>query len=180
LWIVSPEIAAPEGKVLVYDGVSIVRRGDVMLMCYQQAARLHRTKWLFDVVDDVLSRIPGSIVAFLVVLPSADPPDGVTRRENTARLDKIGGRVRRLVTVPVGDAFRVSVVRAVMRGLNVVLGYSQSRFVANSLESGFSVLLETASPKTPSRPQLMADIARLYEALGEEPPTYTETRAAAP
>jgi hypothetical protein len=111
------------------------------------------------------------------VLPSADPPDGATRRENAARLDKIGGRVRRLITVPVGDAFRVSVVRAVMRGLNVVLGYSQTRFVANSLDSGFSVLLEAATPKTPGRLQLQADIARLYEALGEQAPTYVETRA---
>jgi hypothetical protein len=66
------------------DGVAVVARGDTLLIVYQAAARLHRTKWLFDVIDELVARNRDGIIAFMVILSTADPPDAVTRAENTA------------------------------------------------------------------------------------------------
>jgi len=163
---------APEGKILLHDGVGMLQRGDACLIVYQRAARLERTRWLFDVVDEVVARTGFELLGLMIVLPSADPPDAPTHQENFARLRKLGPRVRRLVTVPVGNEFRTSVVRAVMRGLNIVLGHSGTRFIANDVADGVKRLLEAASSRTPEASQIFADVRALYLALGETDPHF--------
>ncbi len=166
---------APDGRVRVHDGVAMPRRGDLCLIVYQKPARLERTRWLFDEIERAFDDAAADLVGLLVVLPSADPPDAATHQENYARLRKLGARVRRLVTVPVGNAFKMSVVRAVMRGLNVVLGHSGTRFVADSIDAGITRLLEAKGSNTPPVGQILADLRALYLALGESaPPVRTE------
>ena len=82
----------PEGTAVLHDGVGMLRRGDLCLVVYQKAARIERTRWLFDSIDNVLARTGGDIMGFLIVLPTADPPDGPTREENLARMRQIGPR----------------------------------------------------------------------------------------
>ena len=158
--------SAPEGKVLTFDGVALVRRGDTVLICYERPARLHRTSWLFDVVDRAAALAPDGLLGLLVVLDTSDPPDAATRDENAKRLAALGPAARRLVTVPVGDEFRVAIVRTLMRSLNLALGHSKDRLVANTIDEGLSRLLECASARTPSREQLERDLEALYVALG--------------
>jgi hypothetical protein len=165
-------VQAPEGKVLLHDGVGMLRRGDTCLIVYQKAARLERTRWLFDVVDEMIATTGFDLLALLIVLPSADPPDTPTHQENYLRLRRLGSRVRRLVTVPVGNEFRTSVVRAVMRGLNVILGHSGTRFVANRVDAGITRLLEVSSLRTPPASQILADVRALYLTLGESDPHF--------
>jgi hypothetical protein len=157
---------APEGKVRFYDGVAVVRRGDAVLICYQKAARLARTRWLFDVIDAFARAAPEGLLTLLIVLEGSEPPDGPTREENAKRLKALGPAVRRLVTVPVGDAFKTAIVRALMRALNLALGHSKHRVVSDTIEDGLTQLLEGASPRTPKRQQLKLDIEALYDALG--------------
>jgi len=168
-------IGAPlisEGKVLIYDGVGVLLRGDTFLVVYQKAARLERTRWLFDVVETVLLENDGDILAFMIVLPNADPPDGPTLEENRRRMKKIDHRVRRLVTTPIGNAFKINLVRAVMRGLNVMLGHSRARFIVDTVNEGLERLLEAASERTPSAPLILSDIGAIYRALGEPEPRF--------
>ena len=172
--------SAIEGKVLVNDGVALMLRGDTLLIVYQKAARLERSRWLFDRVDAMLEKTNLDILGFMIVLPTADPPDGPTREENTYRLRRISHRVRRLITTPIGNAFKVSLVRTVMRGLNVVLGHSDTRFVTETVEEGLNALLEAKSAKTPPAEQLLADLASIYAALGEPEPKFPKARPGGP
>jgi hypothetical protein len=172
----SEGVETPEGKVLVADGVGVLQRGDTCLIVYQRPARLTRTRWLFDVIDGLVEKTKLDLLAFLIVLPSAEPPDVPTHQENLARLRKLDGHVRRLVTVPVGDAFKMSVVRAVMRGLNVILGHSGTRFISDSVQEGLSRLLEAKTAKTPPADQIVADLRALYLALGELDPHFEAVR----
>jgi hypothetical protein len=160
----------PEGQTSTFDGVGMMWRGDVMLIVYQQAARLHRTRWLFDQCDEVCANLPGGLMALMVVLPSADPPDSATRTENNARLKKLGIKLRRLVTVPVGDAFRMSLVRAVMRAISVIQGTTHVQFVCNTIDDGMRVMLVGSSQITPPGAQLFDDLVRVHKALGVEMP----------
>ncbi|HEV8550885.1 MAG TPA: hypothetical protein VGQ57_17685 [Polyangiaceae bacterium] len=167
---------APEGQPLVNDGVGVLVRGDACIIVYQKPARINRTRWLFDVVDAVLAETNFDIVGFLIVLPTADPPDRPTRDENVRRLRKISHRVRRLVTTPIGNAFKVSLVRTVMRGLNILLGHSDSRFVTDTVPEGLAHLVAVKSARTPSPEQILADISAVYVALGEPEPKFPNTR----
>jgi len=162
----------PQGKVLVYDGVGMLFRGDTCLVVYQKAARIERTRWLFDVVENYLADHDTDLLAFLIVLPSADPPDAPTRQENSDRMKKIGPRVRKLVTLPIGNAFKVQLVRTVMRGLNAILGRSDREPIADTVDEGLEELLESASERTPSTRQIRDDIRAIYEALGEPVPNF--------
>lgn len=158
-------LSVPEGKILLYDGVAIVRRGDALVICYQKPACLPRTRFLFDVADAVRQMLPEGMLALLVVLDTADPPDGPTREENAKRLAALGPAVRRLVTVPLGNAFKTAIVRTLMRALNLALGHSKDRIVSDTVDEGLTQLLQAASPRTPRREQLEHDLESLYEAL---------------
>lgn len=165
-------VQAPEGKVLLRDGVGMLRRGDVCLIVYQKPARLERTRWLFDVLDEMIETTGRDVLGLMIVLPSADPPDPPTHHENFVRMRRIGTGIRRLVTVPVGNAFKMSVVRAVMRGLNIVLGHSGTRFIADSVDAGLARLMLAASARTPPASQLLSDVRALHLALGEADPHF--------
>jgi hypothetical protein len=167
---------APEGSISVFDGVGLLRRGDTLLIVYQKPARVARTRWLFDRVDDVLASTNLDLLAFMIVLPTSDPPDGATRQENLTRLRRISHRVRRLVTTPIGNSFQVSLVRTIMRGLTVILGHAANRFITDTVEEGLTQLLEAKSAKTPPASELLADIGALYVALGEPEPKFPKAR----
>lgn len=154
-----------EGKVLAHDGVAVLGRGDVFLIVYQAAARLERSRWLFDRLDEFAAR-KTSFMALMVVLPTADPPDAPTRKENTARLKKVEKQLRRLVTAAVGDAFRSAIVRTVMRALAAIHGKSGVHFVVDTVGLGVTRVRESASPETPSPEDLLDDLRKLHEALG--------------
>src|SRR4051812_34653511 len=98
---------AETSSVRSTDGVAAVARGDVVLIVYQAAGRVHRTRWLFDELDRAAAGSPGGIRGYMVILSTADPPDAATRAENAARLKKLGAALFLLVTVPVGDVFWV-------------------------------------------------------------------------
>ena len=148
------------------DGVAFLARGDAITVVYSSPARLHRSRWLYDLADRAAAQNPGGIVGLMVILPTADAPDAPTRAENSTRMRKLAPAMRRFVTVAIGDDFRVSVVRTVMRALSVLQGKTKVHFVANTAEEGIKRLLEAASASTPGPVQLMQDLQALYRAVG--------------
>jgi len=152
------------------DGVAITSRGDLVLSLWQNPARVHRTRWFFDVVDEFASRNADGIVAMLIILPTASPPDAPARAENAVRLRKLGKVVRRVVTVPLGDAFFLNVVRTVMRAMFVVQGQAGTQIVESSVPVGINRILEAATPNTPGRALIESDVRALYKSLHVNPP----------
>jgi hypothetical protein len=155
-----------EGDVLAEDGVAVMGRGDTFSIVYQKAARVHRTRWLFERLEAFVAGRSGEVMVLMVVLPTADPPDAPTRAENAAGLKRLGSRLRRMVTAPVGDAFRTSIVRTIMRALAALQGKSGVHFVVNSVDEAVQRIRQAAGGKTPSLDQLHADLAALHRALG--------------
>jgi hypothetical protein len=153
----------PEVKTI--DGVGFLTRGDAIVVVYRAPARLHRSRWLYYLADRAAKENPEGIVALMVILPTADPPDGPTRAENTTRMRKLAPSLRRFVTVAIGDDLRLSVVRTVMRALAVLQGKSKVHFIENTLEDGVARVREAAGPRTPGAAELMRDVQALYQAL---------------
>src|SRR5258708_4467927 len=132
-----------------FDGVGYEGRGDVLVSVFQAAARLHRTRWLFDAAHALAPRSPEGILVMMVAPPTAAPPDSATRAENHARFRRLGPSLRRFVSVPLGDSVRVSLVRAILRGMAVVQGDARTHLVTATIEEGTACLREAGGPPTP-------------------------------
>jgi hypothetical protein len=158
-------VSDASSKVEVFDGVAFLSRGDVVLALWKAPARIHRAKWLFDHVDRVIAERPGGVLAAYFILSSSSPPDGPARAENQRRIQAIGASFRRLLLVPIGDALWTSIVRTVMRGVAIVTG-NKNLAVANGVADALDKLLAARSERTPSRRELEAAVAVLFDALG--------------
>jgi hypothetical protein len=146
--------------VQALDGVGIACRGNLALIVYAADARLHRTRWLFDRMDELAARSPGGIVGLMIIAPHAGPPDGPTRRENSARLKVLGAKLRLLGTVALGDDFKVSIVRTVMRAMVMLSGQSARQFVATTEDEGIDRMLAgTDLDPGIGRAEIRADLA---------------------
>jgi hypothetical protein len=169
---------ALDGEIETKDGVAVAKRGDLFQIVYSAPARLHRTRWLFDRVDALT--MGRGFVALMVVLSTADPPDAATRAENVARLRQIGPRLRRLVTVPLGDTFHVAIVRTIMRALAVVQGHGRTHLVCSSIEDGVARVVQVAGPSTPLAPRILEDQRVMFGALGLQAPRMSQAWPASP
>jgi len=160
--------------VEVFDGVAASWAGDTFITLWNAAGRLHRSRWLYDLAEKGLAERSGSISGMLVLLPTADPPDRATRVENAVRLRRLKPSMRRLVTVALGDSFRVSIARSVLRGMALVGAISRSMEIETTLERGARALLTTASPESPSLDDIREILVAQYEALGVAPDPWLE------
>jgi hypothetical protein len=156
-----------EAEVATFDGVAFSLRGDTCLVVYAVPARIARTRWLFDRVDEAVASLE-TFYALMLILPSADPPDAATRAENARRLRSLHGKLRGLVTVIIGDTFRVNVIRTVMRGMFVVQRQSEALSVARTLADGLRCVLQAPTKQTRSAAQLGTTIKQMCRALGHE------------
>jgi hypothetical protein len=167
-----------EALIETYDGVAVSTRGDALIMVWKASARLARTRWAFDRIDRFAAEQDGSFLVFMILLPSADPPDGPARLENDKRIRPIAHRVRRLATVVAGDGVWQVLIRSVIRAM--VLPHralaSGGTAIDVTVEAGIGALLRAAGPRTPSFDRLFDDVQGLYTALGEDPPVRDDAR----
>ena len=148
----------------VFDGVAFSKTGDTFVTVWKASARLHRSRWLYDLTDSLLPQSAG-VVALLVVLPTSEPPDRATRIENSVRLRRLRPSLRRLVTVVPGDSFRMSIIRSVVRGMALSGGIARVHTVQATLERGVMEMRKSASGVTPSFDDIRRMITEQYEAL---------------
>ncbi len=162
-------MTTPGDQPRVFDGIALAAIGDVLVFVYQAPARLHRSRWIYDRADELARQHPEGLLGLMIVLPSADVPDAATRMENRNRLRRLRPSVRRLATVPLGDEFRVSIVRTIMRTMIWLQGQGAWLPVYSRVEEGIDSLLELRSEFTPGRVELEALAADLFRALGLDP-----------
>jgi hypothetical protein len=127
--------------------------------------------WLYDAAERFAATRPGGILALVIVLPSSAPPDGPTMVEIAGRLRRLRPCTRRQATVAVGGGAFASVVRSVHRALGYVMGSRRGRMtLSTTIEEGITLLVDRASPETPSSEEIAENVAGLYEQLGLTPP----------
>ena len=160
--------ATASASLVTYDGVAILVRGDAFVMLWSTPARLPRTQWNFDQLDRMVAQRPGGIVALMIILPTADPPDRLARQENERRIRRVAHALRRLTTVVLGDGVRQVLVRTVMRAMEIPHrgAWVGPTSVESTLENGLRQLRKSASPATPSHDRLLQDVRDMHAALG--------------
>lgn len=153
-------------NVQVFDGIALATAGDAIVVLWNAPSRVERIRWVFSQAALHLRACPEGVVVLQMILQSASPPDAEGRAENKRGLDLLGGRLRRLVTVPLGDDLWASVVRMVMRGMFMLQGQSQKLTVSDSVHSGIAQLGSVATARTPNARELDAGVGALFVALG--------------
>ena len=151
-------------ELVICDGVAIAHAGDTVIVVYAADARLHRTRWLFDRIDELVARTT-PISALMIVPPSADIPDAQTRAENTRRMADLRGHLRRVVTVIVGDSMRINLVRTVMRAIFLLQGQTRVQSIVCSVEEGVEMLVSDPTPDMPRRSEILATLHEISTQL---------------
>lgn len=151
-------------ELVVSDGVAFARGGDTAVIVYKSAARVQRIRWVFDRIEELAARA-APLNGLLIVLPSSDLPDAQTRAENTQRMVSLRGRLRRVVTVIIGDSLRISLARTIMRAMFVLQGMSRVQHIVCSVEEGLDDLLRDPTPKMPDRARLEATLDEIGRQL---------------
>jgi hypothetical protein len=151
-------------EVVVSDGFAFAHGGDTAVIVYKSPARLKRIRWIFDRIEELAART-APINGLLIVLESSDLPDAATRAENTRRMVELRGRLRRVVTVVLGDSMRVSLVRTIMRAMFLLQGMSRVQHIVSSVEEGLNTLLDDPTAQMPKRPELRATLTEIARRL---------------
>lgn len=152
-------------EIAAKDGVAYAVRGDVAIALWKDAARVERGRWLFSGIERTAAQLP-TFVILQLILPSSTPPDGPMREESVKFVKRLGPRIRRIVTVPLGDALWMNVVRTIMRAMFMLQrSLGTEMLVAADAAAGFKLLREAATPRTPNEEELIADVRALFDAL---------------
>jgi len=148
----------------MHDGVGVVCQGNLAVILYAADARLHRTCWVFDRMDELAARNPDGIYALMIITPQSGPPDGATRTENATRLRQLDQALIAMVTVALGDSFKLNIVRTVMRTMFLLSRKGARHVVCSTEREGMERLLEATKldPRVPTRADIEADLAALH------------------
>ena len=150
------------------DGLVVHECGDVCLAIWTGPTDSARLRLLSAAIDAIANRNGGSLVVCQFVDPTSRPPDAEARAEIVTML-KRKGRLRRFITVPLGDAFWIGVVRSIMRAFFVLVRRSEMLVIADDERSAVKSILAAKSARTPSAANLSEAIAELLRDAGRAP-----------
>jgi hypothetical protein len=149
------------------DGIALVRTGDVLVAVWKLAATRERFDWLTEHLRTMADRWP-SFVVLQLIMSSSSPPDAPLRARVRAVMRELDGRMRFLVSVPLGDALWMTIVRTIMRGLTVISGQTGRTSVASTVSQGLDHVAAVAREATPTRDELIDAILAVLAALDVE------------
>jgi hypothetical protein len=152
---------------VVGDGVAYAMRGDVVVVVWQAPARATRGRWLFEATAKNVESL-SSFAYLQIVLPTSSPPDKDMREEANRWLQRFAPKLRMMVTVPIGDALWVNVVRTIMRAMFVLQGRSSTHFVTDTVVAGVDKVRSSSTAETPSRDALLDAFEALLRGLDED------------
>lgn len=143
------------------DGISFTEHGDVAVLVWTGDARLERARWATTQLERVMRERSGPIIAIQLVRSTSKPPDGPARAEAGHQLELLGPRLRRLITLPLGDAFWMSVVRTVLRAMTLLSRHSAVATVVSNIDEAVAEVDKVRSSMTPTNAELRALLTRL-------------------
>jgi hypothetical protein len=158
-------------EVLVHDdrGCAIAFVGGVGVLLWTGEPTLRANRWAVSTLLANLDRGSGEPTLLQIVAERAGVPDAESRAFIQEVYRKELSGVRRLVSAPLGDGFRQSVVRTIMRGMAVVSGRMAQVVIVATLEDAYRETLDRRA--TPTHAELSQRVRAMFEALGVPPPS---------
>lgn len=147
------------------DGVAVGTAGDVVFMLWRDPARMERIVWFNGHLHRAMAANPGGIIGVQLIMPTSSPPDAAARAKAAEFLADPALKVRKMVTIALGDGLWQSLVRTIMRGMLMMNRQKNPGVVVATEDEGLAEVAKLATPATPPRDILRLRIAELYKTL---------------
>ncbi len=151
--------------VAAFDGLVVACAGDVLFALWQKPASAARLDWLEQRMEAMASDYDTFVVCQLI-LSSSTPPDAALRARVREAMRRFEGRMRYLISVPLGDAIWMGIVRVIMRGIAIISGHAATSSVAATAEEALERIAWAAGGRTPDRDALVAAVLAACSELG--------------
>jgi hypothetical protein len=148
------------------EGVAVAVVGKAVLALWQGPANAREWR---ELVFREIEQVGDGIVHVQFILPSSAPPDSEARAVLQADIKRLGKKLRKVITVALGDSFRQKIVRTVVRMVLLISGVGKQQVVAATIDEGLDLLLDALGPGA-SRAELDAAIDALFRARSLTPP----------
>lgn len=160
---------APD-EVLVHEdrGCAIAFVGGVGVLLWTGDPTLRANRWAVSTLLANLDRGSGELTLLQIVAEQAGVPDAESRAFIQEVYRKELSDVRRLVSAPLGDGFRQSVVRTIMRGMAVVSGRTAQVVIVATLEDAYRETLKRR--ESPTHAELSTRVRAMFTVLDVPPP----------
>jgi glycine/D-amino acid oxidase-like deaminating enzyme len=146
------------------DGVAAVELGNTLVLLWRAPATMARWEWQLELTERIAASDPKGVVILNFIAASSTPPDAAMRKRMQAYLKVSGGRIRKLIAVPLGDSIWQSIVRAIIRGVALVSGVSDRQIVVGTVPE--AIVAAQANGSRASADDLRRAVAQLADALG--------------
>lgn len=149
-----------------YPGVAFSTIGDVVIILWTGDPTLAANRWLIEQLSGVRTKRARPALGLQIIAEQAGTPDADARRyvQEAFKHELVG--LRRFVNTPLGSSFKQSLVRTILRGMALVGDRNKVIVIASSLDQALDLIGEKASPETPTRQALEAQIAHLFSMQG--------------
>jgi len=151
--------------VAAFDGLAVACTGDVLFALWQKPATWAR----FDELEQQMEAMARDHETFIVcqlILSSSTPPNAALRARLRVVMRRFEGRMRYLISVPLGDAIWMGIVRVIMRGLAIISGHAATSSVSATAEEALERVAWAAGGRTPDREALVAAVLAACSELG--------------
>jgi hypothetical protein len=153
------------GEVMLYDGIAIIARGDLLTVFYPGDAAWQRSRWMFMAAERLIAHCPLGVIGLIVVPPDSKSPGQATRAEETAAYARFGPNLRRVVVVSESGGFQGGIVRLVVSAYVRFTRRADVFFFVKDLAEGLRRVHEVRSGLTPDAGEVSADLSRLRTAF---------------
>jgi hypothetical protein len=158
-------------SISVGDGIATAALGDTLVTLWRDPAEAQRVRWLTDRLNEHAAALPGSMLHLMLVLATSSPPgaDGRAAFQKQVKDLDHAKKLRKFVTVALGDSFWINIVRTMGRTILFLAGKSHLLVILSNIDEGLSAIRAHASSTTPENAELLRATRQLADALGIEP-----------
>ncbi|MBN8613046.1 MAG: hypothetical protein J0L92_20820 [Deltaproteobacteria bacterium] len=155
-------------RIYKYPGCAVSSCGGISILVWTGEPTLAANQWAVRTLLSNRTKTAGEVTLLQIIAASAGTPDAETRAYIQDVYKRELSEVRRMVSAPLGDGFKQSVVRTIMRGMAVIAGKTQHITVVSTLDKAYDALLERRA--TPTRETLSSQVRAMFAELEAPPP----------
>jgi hypothetical protein len=150
-------------RIHTYPGCAVSSCEGIGLLLWTGEPTLAANQWAVRTLLAHRASAQREVTLLQIIAEQAGTPDADARAYIQEVYKRELSDVRRMVSAPLGDSFRQSIVRAIMRGMALFAGKTQHITVVSTLEQAYAAVLEGRS--APTRDALDRQVRAMYAAL---------------
>lgn len=150
-------------RIHTHPGCAVSSCEGIGLLVWTGEPTLAANQWAVRTLLAHRANAQREVTLLQIIAEGAGTPDAEARAFIQDVYKRELSDVRRIVSAPLGDSFRQSIVRTIMRGMALFAGKTQHITVVSTLEQAYTAVL--AGRASPSREKLDEQVRAMLAAL---------------